>query len=78
MIGRIFSRLFSRLRNKNVTPIGTDLNKSPRQVNINEARSTKFSNTSNRGFPTFTPLQKGGSVIARGNKLTRNKPTQLY
>ena len=78
MFSRIFSKLFNRGRNKNITPIGTDLNKSPRQVNINEARSTKFSGTSNRAFPTFTPLQKGGSVVARGNKLTRNKPTQLY
>ena len=28
--------------------------------------------------PTMANYQKGGSVIARGYKLTRSKPTKLY
>jgi len=62
------------------TPIGTDLNKSPRQVNIDEARTTKFSDASAKGgsSPRFFALQKGGSVVARGNKLAKSKPTKLF
>jgi hypothetical protein len=72
----LFKRLFNQALGKTAT--STDLNKSPRQVSINEPRSTKMSDASAQGSATFTPLQKGGSVVARGNKLTRNKPTKLY
>ena len=58
----------------------TNLNSSPRQVSINEPRTTKFSDSSAKGesSPRFFALQKGGSVVARGNKLARNKPTKLF
>ena len=72
----LFKRLFNQALGRTTT--STDLNKSPRQVSINEPRTTPMSDASAKGSATFTALQKGGSVIARGNKLTRNKPTQLY
>jgi hypothetical protein len=59
------------------TPTGTDLNRSPRQVSINQSRTTTMSDASAKGRKTFA-LQKGGSVIARGNKLAKSKPTKLY
>ena len=61
------------------TPTGTNLNVSPRQVSINEPRTTSMSDaTATRPKSEFIPLQKGGSVVARGNKLARSKPTKLY
>ena len=60
------------------TPTSTDLNKSPRRVSINEPRATPLSDASAKGSATFIPLQKGGSVVARGNKLARSKATKLY
>jgi hypothetical protein len=41
---------------------------------------TTMSDASAKGgsSPRFFALQKGGSVVARGNKLARNKPTKLY
>ena len=72
----LFKRLFNQALGRTAT--STDLNKSPRQVSINEPRSTKMSDASAQGSATFTALQKGGSVVARGNKLARNKPTKLY
>ncbi len=72
----LFRRLFNQALGKTAT--STDLNKSPRQVSINEPRTTPMSDASAKGSATFTALQKGGSVVARGNKLARSKPTQLY
>jgi len=72
----LFKTLFNQALGKVQT--STDLNKSPRQVSINEPRSTPMSDASAKGSATFIPLQKGGSVIARGNKLARSKPTKLY
>jgi hypothetical protein len=72
----LFRRLFNQALGK--MPTSTDLNKSPRQVSINEPRTAKMSDASAQGSATFTALQKGGSVVARGNKLARSKPTKLY
>ena len=72
----LFRRLFNQALGK--TQTSTDLNKSPRQVSINEPRTTPMSDASAKGSATFTALQKGGSVVARGNKLARSKPTKLY
>jgi hypothetical protein len=72
----LFRKLFSQALGK--TPTSTDLNKSPRQVSINEPRATTLSDASAKGSATFIPLQKGGSVVARGNKLARSKATKLY
>jgi hypothetical protein len=72
----LFKRLFNQALGRTAT--STDLNKSPRQVSINEPRSTKMSDASAQGSATFTSLQKGGSVVARGNKLAKSKPTKLY
>jgi hypothetical protein len=71
-------RLLNQFKGKVATPTNTNLNSSPRQVSINEPRTAKMSDASAQGSATFTPLQKGGSVVARGNKLARNKPTKLY
>ena len=83
MMNSLVRKLINQFRGKVSTPTSTDLNRSPRQVSINEPRTTKFSDASatrskNTLIPQLVTLQKGGSVVARGNKLTRNKPTKLY
>jgi hypothetical protein len=80
-VNSLFRRILDGFRGRTAkTPISTDLNRSPRQVNINESRTTRMSDASAKGesSPKFYALQKGGSVVARGNKLARNKPTKLY
>jgi hypothetical protein len=72
----LFRKLFNQALGK--TPTSTDLNKSPRQVSINAPRTTALSDASAKGSATFTALQKGGSVVARGNKLAKSKATKLY
>jgi hypothetical protein len=74
----LIRRLLNQFKGKVGMPTNTNLNVSPRQVSINEPRTTKMSDASAKGATTFNALQKGGSVVARGNKLTRNKPTKLY
>ena len=71
-------KLLNQFKGKVAT--NTNLNSSPRQVSINEPRTTTMSNASAKGesSPRFFALQKGGSVVARGNKLARNKPTKLF
>jgi hypothetical protein len=71
-------KLLNQFKGRVATPTNTNLNSSPRQVSINEPRSTKMSDASAQGSATFTSLQKGGSVVARGNKLAKSKPTKLY
>jgi len=73
-------KLINQFKGRTSTATSTDLNRSPRQVSINEPRSTRFSDASAKGesSPRFFALQKGGSVVARGNKLARSKPTKLY
>ena len=80
MMNSLVRKLINQFRGKVSTPTSTDLNRSPRQVSINEPRTTKFSDASAKGesSPKFFALQKGGSVIARGNKLAKSKPTKLY
>ena len=80
MMNSLVRKLLNQFKGKVATPTSTDLNRSPRQVSINEPRATKFSDASAKGesSPKFFALQKGGSVIARGSKLTKNKPTKLY
>ena len=73
-------KLINQFKGKVAIPTNTNLNSSPRQVSINEPRTTRFSDASAKGesSPRFFALQKGGSVIARGNKLAKSKPTKLY
>ena len=73
-------RLLNQFKGKVATPTNTNLNASPRQISINEPRATTMSDASAKGgaSPKFFALQKGGSVVARGNKLARSKPTKLY
>jgi len=80
VMNSLVRRLLNQFKGKVATPTNTDLNRSPRQVSINEPRTTTMSDASAKGdsSPKFYALQKGGSVVARGNKLTRNKPTKLY
>ena len=80
VMNSLVRRLLNQFKGKVAMPTNTNLNSSPRQVSINEPRTTKFSDSSAKGesSPRFFALQKGGSVVARGNKLARNKPTKLY
>ena len=71
-------KLLNQFKGNVATNTNTNLNSSPRQVSINEPRSTKMSDAYAQGSATFTALQKGGSVVARGNKLAKSKPTKLY
>jgi len=78
-VNSLFRRILDGFRGRTAkTPISTDLNKSPRQVSISEPRTTRMSDASAKGSAKFIPLQNGGSVVARGNKLARSKPTKLY
>ena len=78
MMNSLVRKLINQFKGKVSTPTSTDLNRSPRQVSINEPRATRMSDASAKDSATFTPLQKGGSVVAKGNKLARSKPTKLY
>ena len=80
MMNSLVRKLINQFKGKVAIPTNTNLNSSPRQVSINEPRATRFSDASAKGesSPRFFALQKGGSVVARGNKLARNKPTKLY
>ena len=78
IMNSLVRKLINQFRGKVSTPTSTDLNRSPRQVSINEPRKTTMSDALAKGSAKFTALQKGGSVVARGNKLARSKPTQLY
>jgi hypothetical protein len=71
-------KLLNQFKGRVATPTNTNLNSSPRQVSINEPRNTKMSDASAQGSATFTALQKGGYVVARGNKLAKSKLTKLY
>ena len=80
IMNSLVRKLINQFKGKVAIPTNTNLNSSPRQVSINEPRATRFSDASAKGesSPRFFSLQKGGSVVARGNKLARNKPTKLY
>jgi hypothetical protein len=80
IMNSLVRKLINQFKGKVAIPTNTNLNSSPRQVSINEPRATRFSDASAKGesSPRFFALQKGGSVVARGNKLARNKPTKLY
>ena len=80
VMNSLVRRLLNQFKGKVAMPTNTNLNSSPRQVSINEPRATRFSDASAKGesSPRFFALQKGGSVVARGNKLARSRPTKLY
>jgi hypothetical protein len=78
LMNSLVRKLLNQFKGKVAMPTNTNLNSSPRQVSINEPRATKFSDASAKGSTTFNALQKGGSVVARGNKLAKSKPTKLY
>ena len=80
VMNSLVRKLLNQFKGKVAMPTNTNLNSSPRQVSINESRATRFSDASAKGesSPKFFALQKGGSVIARGNKLAKSKPTKLY
>ena len=80
LMNSLVRKLLNQFKGKVSMPTNTNLNSSPRQVSINEPRATRFSDASAKGesSPRFFALQKGGSVIAKGNKLAKSKPTKLY
>jgi len=78
VMNSLVRKLLNQFKGRVAMPTNTNLNSSPRQVSINEPRATKFSDASAKGSTTFNALQKGGSVVARGNKLAKSKPTKLY
>ena len=79
MMNSLVRKLINQFKGKVATPTSTDLNRSPRQVSINEPRATRFSDASTKGesSPRFFALQKGGSVMVK-TKLGKNKATKLY
>ena len=78
LMNSLVRKLLNQFKGRTAMSTNTNLNSSPRQVSINEPRATKFSDASAKGSTTFNALQKGGSVVARGNKLAKSKPTKLY
>jgi hypothetical protein len=80
VMNSLVRKLLNQFKGRTSTATGTDLNRSPRQLSINEPRATKFSDASAKGGSSsvFSALQKGGSVVARGNKLAKSRPTKLY
>ena len=80
VMNSLVRRLLNQFKGKTSMPTNTNLNASPRQVSINEPRATRFSDASAKGGSSsvFSALQKGGSVVARGNKLAKSRPTKLY
>ena len=78
LMNSLVRKLLNQFKGKVAMPTNTNLNSSPRQVSINEPRATRLSDASAKGSTTFNALQKGGSVVARGNKLAKSKPTKLY
>ena len=80
VMNSLVRKLINQFKGRTSTATSTDLNRSPRQVSINEPRSTRFSDASAKveSSPRFFALQKGGSVVARGNKLAKSKATKLY
>jgi len=69
------------------TPTNNDLNNSPRYIDINKPRTAQFSgadvnaNTygkSNEDIFKTLAAKEGGSILAKGNKLAKHKPTKLY
>lgn len=61
------------------TPTNTNLNNSPRYIDINKPRTAQFSgaNVNSNTYGRFN-FKEGGSILARGNKLAKHKPTKLY
>jgi hypothetical protein len=78
LMNSLVRKLINQFKGRVATPTNTNLNSSPRQVSINAPRTTALSDASAKGSATFTALQKGGSVVARGNKLAKSKATKLY
>jgi hypothetical protein len=79
LMNSMFRKLLEQFKNQGArTTTNTNINSSPRQVSINAPRTAKFSDSSKTGSSVFMPLQKGGSVVAKGNKLARSRPTKLY
>jgi hypothetical protein len=83
----VFTKLLNQIRPRVGTATNTNINVSPRQVSINTPRTSQFSGSninsntygrSNENIFKNLALKKGGSVIAKGNKLTKSKPTKLY
>jgi hypothetical protein len=68
------------------TPTNTNLNSSPRYIDINKPRTAQFSgaNVNSNDYansqksPVTFILKEGGEVLARGNKLAKHRPTKLY
>jgi len=69
LMNSLVRKLINQFKGKVATPTNTNLNSSPRQVSINEPRTTKFSDSSAKGesSPRFFALQKGGSVVKNLN-----------
>jgi hypothetical protein len=81
LMNSLTRRLIDAIKGKvaTATPTSTDLNKSPRFIDINKPREVKFSDASAKG--TATPIMlkaKGGEVLSKGNKLARMQKTKLY
>ena len=89
LINNLTRQLIDRIKgvSNTSTPTNNDLNNSPRYIDINKPRTAQFSgadvnaNTygkSNEDIFKTLAAKEGGSILARGNKLAKHKPTKLY
>jgi len=90
-LNNLTRQLIDRIRgvsNTTSTPTNTNLNSSPRYIDINQPRTSQFSganvDSNTYGRSNFKDifkdiqLKKGGEVLAKGNKLAKHRPTKLY
>jgi len=90
VMNTLVRRLFDQIKGKSIlqgTPTNNNLNSSPRPLDINQPRTAQFSgadvnaNTygkSNEDIFKTLAAKEGGSILAKGNKLAKHKPTKLY
>jgi hypothetical protein len=89
LMNSLVRRLVDQIKGRNLlnpTATNTNLNNSPRFVDINKPRTTQFSGAdvnSNSygkigGAPVVMAAKEGGEILARGNRLARMRKTKLY
>lgn len=71
-------RLMEAIRGRvqTTTPTNTNLNNSPRFIDINKPRTAEFSGANVNA--NVYGKKEGGEVLAKGNKLARMQKTKLY
>ena len=88
LLNNLTRQLIDRIKgvSNTSTPTNTNLNNSPRYININQPRTAQFSGAdvnANRygkseGIFKTLAVKEGGEILAKGNKLAKHRPTKLY